>query len=231
MCTCLEFSESDGPVLAQDPSLRILFYVMTQAWGDDPDEADPEDDGPNALMDNPSDDPYAAAEAEAEDGELNEAGSPGASLEASLDELNTGSHGASLGALLDESNDVTSPPGAVEALLAELNDRGSDGASLEASLGERNEPGSDGASLGALLDERNEQGSHGASLGALDSEINSIAAKMNVLQSLGFALTCIVHYLKGSCCNRSIILVLIRNLLANRSFSSALAIYIGWLSV
>lgn len=216
-----------GSLLLQDPSLRVLFEVMTEAWGEDPGaDDDPEDDAPaDALMDAvPNDDPYAAAADEA--GSSHEAAvSPGAPLEALVAELNDeGSDGASHEALSGEPNQAASY--GLEALLAELNETGEHGASREALLGEPNGTGSPGASHEALLREPNGTGSHGASHEALDSELESIAAKMQVLQSLGFTLqyVCMCVHSLGRILLQSLILaeVLIRNRLAQRRFSSAL---------
>ncbi|CAE7222598.1 unnamed protein product, partial [Symbiodinium necroappetens] len=146
--------------LKEDPSLRVLFDVMTEAWGEDPPEdADPEGGAPAASLDVvPSDDPYAATD---EAGSSHEAEvSPGASHEA-----------------------LSAHPHGLQALLAELNDTGSHEASREALLGEPNGTGSLGAPHEALLGEPNGTGSHGASHEALDSELESIAAKMQVLPS------------------------------------------------
>ena len=215
-------SESDALLLLQDFTLHVLFDVMTDAWGDDPAaDDDAEDAAPaDALMDAvPSDDPYADAAGEA--GSLHEAEvSPGAGLEDLLAELGeTGSHGDSDEALLGEPNETGSHGASHEALLAGPNETGLLGASLEALSGGLNETGSLGASLEALsggLNETgshgasqalsgglNETGSHGASHEALDSELESIEAKMQVLQSLGFALKCTCTLYEGSCCNRS----------------------------
>ena len=198
-------SESDALLLLQDFTLHVLFDVMTDAWGDDPAaDDDAEDAAPaDALMDAvPSDDPYADAAGEA--GSLHEAEvSPGAGLEDLLAELGeTGSHGDSDEALLGEPNETGSLGASHEALLGEPNETGSHGASHEALLAGLNETGSHGASQ-ALSGGLNETGSHGASHEALDSELESIEAKMQVLQSLGFALKCTCTLYEGSCCNRS----------------------------
>ncbi|CAE7355826.1 unnamed protein product [Symbiodinium sp. CCMP2456] len=175
-----------GSVSALPKAMAIdwLKEVMTEAWGEDPGaDDDPEDDAPaDALMDAvPNDDPYAAAADEAGSSQET-AVLPGAPLQALVAEMNDeGSDGASHEALSGEPNQAASY--GLEALLAELNETGEHGASREALLGEPNGTGSPGASHEALLREPNGTGSHGASHEALDSELESIAAKMQVLQN------------------------------------------------